>query len=142
MASQVTVFAENKPGRISRIARILGNTDINIRAITISDMGDYGLINLITDDPERTAQILHAEGYSVSRKYVIAILMADRPGGLADITDYLQHHDINVANAYGFILQKEDRAVLILEVDDYRQAEKVIRKGGFHTLKEEELHNL
>ncbi len=142
MASQVTVFAENKPGRISRIARILGENGINIRAITISDMGDYGLINLITDDPERTSHVLHVEGYSVSSKYVIAILMEDKPGGLADITEYLQQQDINVANAYGFILQKEDRAVLILEVDDYREAEKVIRNGGFQTLKDEELHNL
>jgi hypothetical protein len=142
MASQVTVFAENKPGRISRIARILGDNGINIRAITISDMGDYGLINIIAHDPEKTAQVLHAEGYSVSSKYVIAILMEDRPGGLADITEYLQDRDINVANAYGFILQQEDRAVLILEVDDYREAEEVIREGGFHTLMEEELHNL
>lgn len=142
MASQVTVFVENKPGRISRIARKLGDEGINIRAITISDMGEYGLINIISNDPEGAAKALSDEGFSVSRKQVIAIIIEDRPGGLADVTDYLHSNSVNVSNAYGFILQQRDRAVLILEVDDYRMAEKLIRKGGFHTLSMEELHNL
>jgi hypothetical protein len=142
MASQVTVFVENKPGRISRIARKLGDGGINIRAITISDMGEYGLINIISDDPERTAQVLADEGFSVSRKHVIAIIIDDKPGGLADMTEHLNEHGVNVSNAYGFILKQGERAVLILEVDDYEEAEKLIRRGGFHTLTKEELHNL
>jgi hypothetical protein len=142
MASQVTVFVENRPGRISKIARELGDGGINIRAITISDMGEYGLINIITNDPDRTAEILSSRGFSVSRKHVIAILMEDRPGGLADISEFLLKEGINISNAYGFILERRDRAVLILEVDDYGRAEKLIRKGGFHTLTREELHNL
>ena len=142
MASQVTVFVENKPGRISRIARKLGDEGINIRAITISDMGEYGLINIISNDPEGAAEALAGDGFSVSRKHVIAIIIEDRPGGLADITEYLHSNGINVSNAYGFILQQRDRAVLILEVDDYKKAEKLIGKGGFHTLTMKELHNL
>jgi hypothetical protein len=142
MASQVTVFVENKPGRISHIARVLGKNGINIRAITISDRGEYGLINIITDDPNRANDALLKEGFSVSRKYVIGVLMKDRPGALADVTEYLNESGINVANAYGFILKERDRAVLILEVDDFNKAEEVIRGGGFHTLTQEELHNL
>ncbi len=142
MASQVTVFVENKPGRISKIARILGDNNINIRAITISDRGDYGLINIIADDPDRASGVLSAGGFSVSRKHVIAITIEDRPGALADITQYLHSNNINVSNAYGFILSSGERAALILEVDDYDRAEEVIRRGGFHTLTKEELHNL
>ena len=142
MASQVTVFVENKPGRISKIARKLGDEGINIRAITVSDMGDYGLINIITNDPERTAEVLSGEGFSVSRKHVIAIIMEDRPGGLADIAEHMHRNGINVTNAYGFILQQKERAVLILEVEDYENAEKLMKRGGFHTLTMRELHNL
>jgi hypothetical protein len=142
MASQVTVFVENRPGRISKITRELGNEGINIRAITISDMGEYGLINLITNDPDRTAQVLSSKGFSVSRKQVIAILMEDRPGGLADISEFLLRSGINISNAYGFILERKDRAVLVLEVEDYERAETLVREGGFHTLTREELHNL
>ncbi len=142
MASQITVFVENKPGRISSIARVLGNNNINIRAITISDRGEYGLINIITDNPERASDALSREGFSVSRKYVIGVLMEDRPGALADITEYLHKRRINVSNAYGFILKEGTRAVLILEVEDFGKAERIIRKGGFHTLTKEELQNL
>ncbi len=142
MASQVTVFVENKPGRISHIARILGKNNINIRAITISDRGEYGLINIIASDPDRAHDILLKEGFSVSRNYVIGVLMKDRPGALADITEYLNESEINISNAYGFILKSGDKAVLILEVDDFDRAEEVIRGGGFHTLSKEELVNL
>jgi len=142
MASQVTVFAENKPGRISRIARLLGNENINIRAITISDMGEYGLINILTNDPDRAARVLSREGFSVSRKHVIGVVMKDRPGSLADVAEYLHENAINVSNAYGFILREGDRAVLILEVDDFDKAVKVMQEGGFHTLSLDELHNL
>ena len=87
MASQVTVFVENKPGRIARIARILGDNNINIRAVTISDKGEYGLINILVDDPDRANAVLTEEGFSVSRKHVIGVVMKDKPGGLADIAE-------------------------------------------------------
>ena len=142
MASQVTVFVQNKPGRISSIARVLGNSDVNIRAITISDRGEYGLINIITNDPDKASEVLSDEGFSVSRKHVIAIVVEDKPGALADVTEYLNEQSVNVSNAYGFILNSGERAVLIIEVDDFNKAEEIIRSGGFHTLTKEELHNL
>jgi hypothetical protein len=142
MASQVTVFVENKPGRVSRIAKSLAAHGINIRAVTISDMGEYGLLNIICNDPDRAEAVLSEEGYSVSRKYVIGVLMDDRPGAMAAITEYLQDKGINLSNAYGFILKEGAKAVLIIEVEDYDKAERVIRKGGFHTLSKEELQNL
>jgi hypothetical protein len=142
MASQVTVFVENKPGRISKIARVLGNHNINIRAITIADRGDYGLINILTNDPDKAFEVLSQEGFSASRKHVIGVAMKDRPGALADVTEFLHTNDINVSNAYGFILHEGDKAVLILEVDDFDRALKVIHAGGFHTLTLEELADL
>ena len=142
MASQVTVFVENKPGRLSRVTRVLADNDINIRAITISDMGEYGLINIVANDPDRAEQVLRDDGLTVSRKYVIGVLMEDRPGALAMIAEFLHKKEINVSNAYGFILKEGSKAVLILEVADFNRAERVLRKGGFHTLSKEELENL
>jgi hypothetical protein len=86
--------------------------------------------------------VLSDDGFSVSRKHVIAIIMEDRPGGLADIAEHMHRNEINVSNAYGFILQQKDRAVLILEVEDYEKAERLMKRGGFHTLTMRELHNL
>jgi hypothetical protein len=142
MASQVTVFVENKPGRLSRVTRALADNNINVRAITISDMGEYGLINIVANDPDRAEQVLRDEGLTVSRKYVIGVLMEDKPGALAAIAEFLHNKEINVSNAYGFILKEGAKAVLILEVADFDRTEKVLRKGGFHTLTKEELENL
>ena len=142
MASQVTVFVENKPGRISKIARVLANHDINIRAITIADRGDYGLINILTNDPDKTCETLTREGFSASRKHVIGVVMKDRPGALADVTEFLNENGINVSNAYGFILHEGDKAVIVIEVEDFDHALKVIHTGGFHDLSVEELAGL
>ena len=142
MASQVTVFVENRPGRISKVTRVLADKGINIRAITISDMGEYGLINVVTSDPDRAEAVLRDEGLTVSRKYVIGVLMEDVPGALADVAEFLHKKEINIANAYGFILKEGARAVLIIEVEDFAHAKRVLRKGGFHTLTKEELENL
>ena len=142
MASQNTVFVENKPGRLSKIARVLANSNINIRAITIADRGEYGLINILTNDPDKTHEVLTREGFSASRKQVIGVIMKDRPGALADVTEYLHGNSVNVSNAYGFILREGDMAVLILEVDDYEKALKVVHTGGFHTLTLDELGGL
>lgn len=142
MASQVTVFVENRPGRLSRVTRVLADSDINIRAITISDMGEYGLINIITSDPDRAEEVLGDKGLTVTRKQVVGVLMEDKPGALADIAEFLNSKEINVSNAYGFILKEGTRAVMILEVEDFNTVEKVLKKGGFHTLTKEELHNL
>jgi hypothetical protein len=73
---------------------------------------------------------------------VIAIVIDDRPGALADVSEYLHRGGINVSNAYGFILEQKNRAVLILQVEDAAEAERLIKAGGFHTLTGEELHNL
>ena len=142
MASQVTVFVENRPGRLSKVTRVLADNDINIRAITISDMGEYGLINIITTDPDRAEKVLGDKGFTVTRKQVVGVLMEDKPGALADIAEFLNSKEINVSNAYGFILKEGTRAVMILEVEDFNTVEKVLKKGGFHTLTKDELHNL
>ncbi|MFW6137583.1 MAG: ACT domain-containing protein [Spirochaetota bacterium] len=142
MASQVSVFVENKPGRISRIARVLGNHNINIRAITISDRGEYGLVNILSNDPAGACSVLSSEGFSVSRKNVIGVVMQDQPGALAEITEHLNQNNVNVSNACGFILQQGQKAVLVLEVDNFERVEEIVRKGGFHTLSKKELQNL
>lgn len=142
MATQISVFVENKPGRLNRVAKFLGDEDINIRAVTISDRGEYGLINLLTNDPEKTFRILEGAGFTVSRKKVIGVIMDDRPGSLSRVTALLESNSINVTNAYGFLLQERGKAVLVFEVRDYENALKKIEDAGFQTLTEEDLHNL
>ena len=86
MAHQIAVFAENKPGRIERVSRILGEAGVNIRAITVATADAFGIIKLLVDDPEKAYAALAAGGVSVFKREIVAVVMDDRPGGLLAAT--------------------------------------------------------
>ena len=96
MAHQIVVFAENRPGRIERLTRVLKEAKVNIRAITISTSGSFGVIKLLVDDPECAYQALTEEGLSVSRKEIVAVLMDDSPGGLHRVAEILGREEVNI----------------------------------------------
>ncbi|HEY1406307.1 MAG TPA: amino acid-binding protein, partial [Spirochaetota bacterium] len=85
MPHQVSVFAENKPGKIERVTKILADCQINIRAITLSDAGDYGIIKLLLNNPTEGAECLKNAGITASLKEIIAVRVTDKPGGLCEI---------------------------------------------------------
>ncbi|MFB3926671.1 MAG: ACT domain-containing protein [Syntrophales bacterium] len=131
---QLSVFAENKPGSLARVTGILAKEKINIRATTISTSDAFGVINLIVDDPQRAHKVLVKGGLMATFKEVIAVLIDDRPGGLDKLTRLLYEHNININNAYGFVLESWKTAVFVVDVDQIDKAEKIIEKEGFKTL--------
>ena len=104
-AYQLSIFAENKPGRLAKVTRILRKGKINIRAITIATSDAFGVINALVDDPEQARALLEEGGLTVSLKEVIAIVIEDKPGGLDRLIQFLLDKEINVENAYGFVLE-------------------------------------
>ncbi len=131
---QISVFAENKPGQLARLTRILGKEKINIRATTIATTATFGVINLIVDDPAKAVQAIKKDGMMVTTKDVIAVIIDDRPGGLDRLMQMLFKEGINVNNAYGFVLESAKTAVFVVEVDQMDKAQKLIEKAGFKTL--------
>jgi len=142
MPYQVSVFAENKPGKIERLTEVLKAGDINIRAVTISDAGDYGIIKLLLDNPEAGCVLLKERGIPATLKEIIAVRVDDRVGGLHDVAAALSGNGINVQDAYGFIVEKCRLAVFIFQVDDPHAAGAVLRQAGFSVLKDEELYTI
>jgi hypothetical protein len=142
MAHQIAVFAENKPGRIERVSRILGEAGVNIRAITVSTADTFGIIKLLVDDPERAYAALAAEGVSVFKREIVAIVMDDRPGGLHAVTQILSRAGINLEDAYGFVVQDRRRAVLVVEVEKIPEAVGLLRESGVRTLADAEIYTL
>jgi hypothetical protein len=142
MAFQVSVFAENKPGKIERITKILAENSINIRAITISDSGDYGIIKLLLDKPEDGCEALTRDGIAATLKEIVAVKMDDRPGGLYDVARIIREGGINVEDAYGFILESGKSAVFIFQVDDVRGVERILQNAGIPVLQEKDLYML
>lgn len=142
MPYQVSVFAENKPGKIERITGVLSKNNINIRAITISDSGDYGIIKLLLDRPQDGAAILNDEGITATVKDIVAIRIKDKPGGLFEVASFLKANDINVEDAYGFMVKSHDEAVFVFQVENIKKTEKLLTDAGFKVLADNELYLL
>jgi len=134
IAYQLSIFAENKPGRLAAVTGILAKEKINIRATTIATSDTFGVINLIVDDPKRAQAVLSKAGMTVNLREVLAVLIEDKPGGLDRLTQMLFKENININNAYGFVLESREKAVFVVDVDQIEKAQKIIEKAGFKTL--------
>ena len=134
VAYQLSVFAENKPGKIAHLTGVLGKEKINIRATTIATSDTFGVINLIVDDPKRAEAALAKAGVTVHLKSVLAVLIPDEPGGLDNLMQLLYREGININNAYGFVLESSKKAVFVVDVDQLEKTEKLLEGKGFQTL--------
>ena len=141
-AYQLTIPAENRPGILARVTTILAKAKINIRATTIASFGDSGFFNLIVDDPRQAQKALEREGVAVELKEVIAILIKDRPGGLDKLVQLLAAQQVNIENAYGFVIESRKDAVFVIEVKDVPRAQELLKKSGFTTLSTQELSEI
>jgi hypothetical protein len=144
MAKQLTIFLENRPGRLSAVAKSLIDNNIDIRAFMIQDRGDYGLVKLIVNNPSQAYLALANLGCACALKDIIAISIPDKVGNFELLTSALAANNINVKDAYGFVLQTNLKGVCCLEIDEAQSpaAQKVIQAAGFTILKDDELYNL
>ncbi len=133
-AFQVTIPADNKPGILAGVTSILSQEKINIRATAISSFGEKGFFNLIVDDPDQAYRALVNNGIAAELKEIIAVLIQDRPGGLDGLVQLLAKKNINIENAYGFVIESRKNAVFVLEVRDPETAGPIIHAAGFETL--------
>jgi len=140
MPHQVSVFAENRPGKISRITEVLSLNGINIRAITISDSGDYGIIKLLLDKPQQGNDCLKNAGFASTLKDIVAIKIDDSPGGLHKAAALLSGENINVEDAYGFTIREKNQAVFVFQVADVPHTEKLLKNAGFEIISDNELY--
>lgn len=144
MAKQLTIFVENRPGRLKTITDKLLKSNIDIRAFTIQDRGDYGLLRLIVDKPNEAYLALADLGCACALKDILAISVPDQPGNFHRLTCGLAEHNVNVIDAYGFVLQPHRTGVCCMEIDQPQlmKAEEIVTKAGFTVLQDEELYNL
>lgn len=137
---QLSIFAENRPGRISAITGYLAESGINIRAISVADTKDFGIMRVIVDNTEKALKALKANNCSVTQTNVIAVTADDTPGGMAKIMDTLYKENISVEYMYSaFINPAKNVACLILRVDSNDSAVEALTEAGFGILSEKEL---
>jgi len=137
---QISIFIENKSGRLAEITRILGEADINIRALSLADTTDFGILRLIVNDGEKAKLVLKDKGFTVSKTEVVAVEVPDRPGGLAAILQTLDAVQINVEYMYAFVERCGGNAVIIFRFDETDKAIDVLKNNSFNVLAGERLY--
>ena len=136
---QVSVFLENRTGRMAEAATLLGEHGINIRALSIGDTPDYGILRLIVNDVEKAERVFREAGYTVALTDVVAIEIPDQPGGLASVLNKLQQARIPIEYLYAFVEKKADKAVVIFRFDDPDAVLKNLDQIGLQALAAEQL---
>jgi hypothetical protein len=125
-AEQISVFLENKAGRLAEVTGILSEANVNIRALALADTSDFGVLRLIVDDNKKAVEALKNRGFTVGRTDVVAVEVEDRPGGLHRLLDMLNKAKINVEYMYAFVQHTGKNAVMIFRFDNIDEAVKVL----------------
>ena len=131
---QLSVFIENKAGRVSEVTDVLGKADINIRGFSVSDTADYGIVRLVVDDPEAGAKALHEAGFTVKESDVICIDLPDKPGGLAGILKIVSDAGVNIEYVYSLIA-----TFVVVNVADVDRALQLLRDQPVRLVSQEEI---
>ena len=137
---QISVFLENKAGRLAEVTRILSDTGINIRALSLADTSDFGILRLIVNDNNKAKEALKQQGFTVGKTEVAAVEVADRPGGLNNILSVLCKAGINVEYMYAFVQQSGNNAVIIFRFDNLDEALRVLDANGIQVIEGEKLY--
>lgn len=139
---QISIFLENKSGRLAEVTGVLAKAGINIRALSLADTTDFGILRLIVNDTEKAKLELKENGFTVGKTEVIAVEVPDKPGGLSEILHIIQEKEINVEYMYAFIQKNRDRAIIIFRFDELEKAINALQQTGISILKGEDVYSL
>ncbi|PLX66143.1 MAG: amino acid-binding protein [Denitrovibrio sp.] len=140
---QISVFIENQSGRLHEVAKLLGANGINIRALSLADTSDFGILRLIVSNPDKAYDILKEHEFTVGRTDVLAVIVSDQPGGLAQILGCLDENNMNVEYMYAFVDHMEaGRAIMIFRFDDADIAAVKLGEAGFGFVKQDDIAGL
>ncbi|RKX93831.1 MAG: amino acid-binding protein [Spirochaetes bacterium] len=131
---QISVFLENTTGRLAEVTRVLGTGNINLRAISIADTADFGILRLIVDTPEKTMELLKKAGFTAKITEVIGVLVNDKPGGLMKIMDIFNKEGVNIEYLYSSLINEEGDAVIIFRVEDIDHGLGIVEKAGLKAI--------
>ncbi len=139
---QISVFVENKPGQLAEFAEVLSEHQIDMRALSMAETRDFGILRIIVDDPYKTACLLKESGYVFSITPVLAVAIPDEPGSLLQVLRLMKEGGINVEYTYAFITRRQDCAYMIFRVEDNDKAVDILTRHDVRLLSQEELNEL
>jgi len=140
--NQLSVFIENKIGRLKEITTILKEAHVNIRTLTLSDTSDFGVLRLIVDNHALAEESLKKQGFTLNTTKVLAVEVEDQPGGLHHILEVIQDSGINIEYLYAFVNRSGDKAINIFRFDNLEEAAKILMKNGIQVIDGNTLYSL
>jgi hypothetical protein len=132
--AQISIFLENRSGGLADVVDVLAKHEIDIKALALADMADFGILRLIVDDPDRTRAVLKEAGFTVDKTRVVAVEVPDRPGGLRETLHALRRNGINVEYLYSAARRAGERAVVVFRFDEIGRALDALRGAGITVL--------
>jgi hypothetical protein len=139
---QISIFLENKAGRLAEVTKTIADAGINIRALSLADTSDFGILRLIVTDFEKAKAALKERGFTVGRTTVVAAEVPDEPGGLSGILQVLSKEGVNVEYMYAFVQQSGKNAILIFRFDRTDQAIEVLQKNNIRIVPGEQIYSI
>jgi len=140
--TQISVFLENRKGRLAEVATMLGKNDVNIRALTIAETDEFGVLRVVVDSPDKALDLLRANHFVATVTEIVAVEVDDRPGGLADILTMLNKNGLNIEYMYGFVEKKTDMAIMVFRFDEPDRALDVLQKNKIKVVGQSEIKTL
>ena len=140
--TQISVFLENRKGRLFEVCSLLGSKKVNIRALTIAETESFGVLRIVVDKSDAALQALRENGFVANLTDVVAVEVGDEPGGLAAVLRLLNDHDVNVEYMYGFVEKFSDKALLVFRFEDAELAQRILADGGVKVVGQEEIQGL
>lgn len=139
---QISIFIENKSGRLAEVSGVLGDAGINIRALSLADTSDFGILRLIVNDTDKAFKVLREQNFTVNKTEVIGVEVPDTPGGLSSILQILDKNDVNVEYMYAFVERSGDNAVIIFRFDNVDEAITVLTNNSIKIIEGSKLTSI
>lgn len=140
--TQISVFLENRKGRLFEICSMLGEAGINIRALTIAETESFGVLRMVVDKPKEAVELFRQNNVTANQTDVVAAEVPDKPGGLAEVLGTLSKNDVNVEYMYGFVEKHSENALLVFRFDNPERGAQVLRENGLKVVDEKGIQGL
>jgi len=139
---QLSVFVENRPGKLVEALETLADAKIDMRALSLADTSDFGILRIIVDKPDQALEVLTEAGYLVKSNDVLAVVIGDKPGGLSSVVRILANAGIDIEYTYAFVAHSKDKAYVIIRVDNNDDAIEVLEKNEVTLLDAKEMYGM
>ncbi len=136
---QISIFIENEKGALAEVTKFIAEKQINLKALSIADTQEFGILRIITDKPDEARELLKNEGYTVTATAVLAVALNDSPGSMASILQVLSDADIGIEYTYAFMSSVENKAYMIFRVDDNEKATKALVAAGISVINQNDI---